>query len=208
MELFQIWLNFPARNKMVEPHFKMLWSEDIPKLNHQDHNKKTTIVEVIAGSLGKLKATTPPPNSWAADSSNEVAVLNIKMQAGATWILPKASAEINRMLYFYQGSEIELSGNKLAKYHSAELASDFDITISCGSEECGILILQGKPINEQVMQYGPFVMNTKEEIHQAFDDYQKTQFGGWPWQRYDQVHDRNLGRFAKHANGKLEKPKS
>ena len=207
MELFQIWLNLPARNKMVEPHFKMLWSEDIPKLNHQDRNKKTTIVEVIAGSLGKLKAPTPPPNSWAADSLNEVAVLNIKMQADATWILPKASAGINRMLYFYQGSEIELSGNKLAKYHSAELASDLDITISNGSEECGILILQGKPINEQVMQYGPFVMNTKEEIHQAFDDYQKTQFGGWPWQRYDQVHDRNLGRFAKHANGKLEKPK-
>lgn len=208
MELFQIWLNLPARSKMVEPHFKMMWSEDIPKLKHKDNNQKETTVEVIAGTLGKLKAPTPPPNSWAADVTNEVAVWNIKMQAGATWVLPKTSVGVNRTLYFYQGNTIKLSGNEINKYHAAELKSDVDITITNGSEECGILILQGKPINEQVMQYGPFVMNTKEEIHQAFEDYQKTQFGGWPWQRYDQVHDRNLGRFAKHANGKLEKPKS
>jgi hypothetical protein len=47
-------------------------------------------------------------------------------------------------------------------------------------------------------------MNTKEEINQAFDDYHKTQFGGWPWPKYDQVHGRNRSRFAKHANGKVE----
>ena len=53
-------------------------------------------------------------------------------------------------------------------------------------------------------QYGPFVMNTKEEINQAFEDYHKTQFGGWPWPKYDQVHGRNKKRFAKHADGKEE----
>jgi len=47
-------------------------------------------------------------------------------------------------------------------------------------------------------------MNTKEEINQAFEDYHKTQFGGWPWPRYDQVHDRNSGRFALHADGRKE----
>jgi quercetin 2,3-dioxygenase len=71
-----------------------------------------------------------------------------------------------------------------------------------------ILILQGKPINEPVMQYGPFVMNTKEEIHQAFDDYHQTQFGGWPWPKYDQVHERSKKRFALHANGMLEEKES
>lgn len=208
MELFQIWLNLPARSKMVDPHFKMMWGEDIPKLKHKDINDKTTTVEVIAGALSNLKAPTPPPNSWAADVNNEVAVWNIKMQPNASWVLPKASVGVNRTLYFYQGSKIKLSGNEINRYHAVEVKADLNITIVNGNEECGILVLQGKPINEQVMQYGPFVMNTKEEIHQAFEDYQKTQFGGWPWQRYDQVHDRNLGRFAKHANGKLEKPKS
>lgn len=208
MELFQIWLNLPARSKMVDPHFKMMWSEDIPKLKHKDINDKTTTVEVIAGALSNLKAPTPPPNSWAADVNNEVAVWNIKMQPNASWVLPKASVGVNRTLYFYQGTKVKLSGTEINRYHAVEVKADMNITIVNGNEECGILVLQGKPINEQVMQYGPFVMNTKEEIHQAFEDYQKTQFGGWPWQRYDQVHDRNLGRFAKHANGKLEKPKS
>jgi hypothetical protein len=59
-----------------------------------------------------------------------------------------------------------------------------------------------------VVQHGPFVMNSREEIYQAFQDYQQTQFGGWPWERYDQVHDPKLGRFAKHADGKMEEPKS
>ena len=89
MELFQIWLNLPAKKKMVEPHFKMLWREAIPNYVYTDGNKKTTKVEVIAGKIGKYKAPTPPPNSWAADPKNEVAVWNIKMQAGAVFTLPK-----------------------------------------------------------------------------------------------------------------------
>jgi hypothetical protein len=80
--------------------------------------------------------------------------------------------------------------------------------IKAGAEPVSILVLQGKPIAEQVIQYGPFVMNTKEEIQQAFEDYHQTQFGGWPWSRYDQVHDRSKGRFAKHADGTLEEKTS
>jgi hypothetical protein len=81
------------------------------------------------------------------------------------------------------------------------------VLLKAGNEAVSILILQGKPIGEQVMQYGPFVMNTKAEIQQAFDDYHATQFGGWPWPRYDQVHARSKGRFARHADGKEELPK-
>ncbi|MCC7299396.1 MAG: pirin family protein, partial [Bacteroidia bacterium] len=66
------------------------------------------------------------------------------------------------------------------------------------------LVLQGKPIAETVIQYGPFVMNTKEEIQQAFQDYHDTQFGGWPWPKTDQVHDKSKTRFALHADGTEE----
>jgi len=65
-------------------------------------------------------------------------------------------------------------------------------------------VLQGKPIDEPIVQHGPFVMNTKQEINQAFADYQKTQFGGWPWPKKDMVHAKDKGRFASHANGKEE----
>jgi quercetin 2,3-dioxygenase len=204
MELFQIWLNLPKRNKMVEPHFKMLWRESIPNFVHTDANKKVTTVEVIAGKIGAVNAPAPPPNSWAADVKNEVAIWNIKMQAGATWTLPKTSLGINRTIYFYEGNSLLLSGTQITKYSAVEVKPNTEIDLKAGNQEVSILVLQGRPIGEPVIQYGPFVMNTKEEINQAFEDYHKTQFGGWPWPRLDQVHARNKSRFAKHADGREE----
>jgi redox-sensitive bicupin YhaK (pirin superfamily) len=207
MELFQIWLNLPKKHKMVEPHFKMFWRESIPNHIHTDVANKKTIVEVIAGTLDKSQAPAPPPDSWAADTANEVAVWNLKMEAGASFTIPKASAGINRTIYFYEGKDITVAGTVISHYHAIELTADVDVDIKAG-EETSILMLQGKPIGEPVMQYGPFVMNTKQEINEAFEDYHKTQFGGWPWKRYDQVHDRNKSRFAKYADGKLEEKNS
>lgn len=205
LELFQIWLNLPKKNKMVEPHFKMLWGEEIPKHVHKDKAAKKTTIEVIAGKLENKHAPSPPPDSWASDANNHVAVWNIKMAPGAVWTLPKTLTGINRTIYFYQGSHLQLSGQTVKNYHAIELQPDVDILIQNGDKEAGILMLQGRPISEQVIQYGPFVMNTKEEINQAFEDYHRTQFGGWPWSRYDQVHPRNRGRFARHADGREER---
>lgn len=207
MELFQIWLNLPKKSKMVEPHFKMFWKESIPNHLHIDTAGKKTVVEVIAGQLNKSQAPAPPPNSWAADAEHEVAVWNMKMEAGATFTIPKASTGVNRTIYFYEGKDITVAGTTIAHYHAIELKADVDVEINA-SEETSILMLQGKPIGEPVMQYGPFVMNTKQEINEAFEDYHKTQFGGWPWPRYDQVHARDKNRFAKYSDGKLEEKNS
>jgi redox-sensitive bicupin YhaK (pirin superfamily) len=201
MELFQIWLNLPRKSKMVQPYFKMLWRESIPHYKHIDSQGLSTTVEVIAGKLADKKAPTPPPDSWAADLNNEVAVWNIKMKAGASWKIPKSKKGINRTLYYYQGEGLTLSGSKIPKYHAVEVNPELEIELISGPNGSSILLLQGKPIGEPVIQYGPFVMNTKEEINQAFEDFHKTKFGGWPWPKYDQVHDRSKSRFAKHAGG-------
>lgn len=208
MELFQIWINLPAKDKMVDPHFTMLWRDLIPHYRFTDANGKSTNVEVIAGVLGDKTASSPPPNSWAAKTENEVAVWNIKMEPGSTWVLPAASKGINRSIYFYEGKEITIGDQTLTNYSAAELIADVDVELKAGDDEVSILLLQGRPIGETVMQYGPFVMNTKAEIQQAFDDYHKTQFGGWPWPRFDQVHDRSSLRFAKHTDGRVESKES
>lgn len=204
MELFQIWLNLPKKNKMTEPHFTMLWSENIPKIMLKDKSQKEIKIEVIAGKLFDKTAPSPPPNSWAKDPANEVGIWNIRMDAGAEMVLPKASVGINRTIYFYEGAQITLSGKAIPKYHAAEVDASQDILIQNGNHKTRILVLQGRPINEPVIQYGPFVMNTKQEINQAFEDYHNTGFGGWPWSRADQVHPRTQGRFALHADGRRE----
>lgn len=204
MELFQIWLNLPKKNKMVEPHFKMLWGSSIPKLQLKDENGKSIRIEVMAGSWSDQKAPAPPPDSWAADPHNEVGIFNIQMDPGARFSLPQASKGINRTVYFYTGNQLHIQGKEISSYQLAQVRADVSLDIRNGSEAGKILILQGRPIGEPVISYGPFVMNTKQEIQQAFEDFHATKFGGWPWSRPDQVHDRSAGRFAKHADGRYE----
>ena len=206
LELFQIWLNLPKRSKMVEPHFKMLWAETVPKFSVAA-NGKTANIEVLVGQLGTHKAAVTPPNSWAADTNNHVAIYNIQLEPGATFELPATAVGVNRSIYYYEGNGLKVGNQEIAHYHAADVDASQTCHLVNGSEASKVLVLQGRPINEPVVQHGPFVMNSKEEIYQAFQDYQQTQFGGWPWGRYDQVHDPKLGRFAKHADGRVEEPK-
>lgn len=205
LELFQIWLNLPKKNKMVEPYFSMMWQETIPVIQQNDKNEKSIEIEVIAGQFLGKTAPTPPPHSWAAEPENHVGVYNIKMEAGSHFLLPKTEKGINRTIYFYQGSGLEVESSDIPFYHAVEVNPEMELEIkNTGNDEARLLILQGKPINEPVVQHGPFVMNTREEIREAFEEYHQTQFGGWPWPKYDQVHDRTKGRFARHADGREE----
>lgn len=204
LHLFQIWLNLPRAKKFVEPHYKMLWVDEIPKITSSDAQDRSTEITLIAGKMEDIRAPEPAPDSWAALSENEVAIWVIKMSAGAHWILPPAMQLLNRTLYFYEGSSILLSGSDISSNMSIDLLADQEIKIENGSDEAHFLLLQGRPIAEPVVQYGPFVMNSQSEIQQAYMDYQKTQFGGWPWNRNDPVHPRTKGRFAKYANGEEE----
>lgn len=204
LEIFQVWLNLPKASKFVEPHFKMLWHDSIPVLNEQDENGKNAEINLIAGVLNNANAPMPTPDSWAANPDNEVSVLTIKLESNAQWVLPKAVKGINRTLYFYRGDEIKIDGKAIPSDHAIQLNPAEDITLQAGEKDAFILMLQGRPINEPVVQYGPFVMNTNAEIQEAFQDYRETQFGGWPWPEQEYAHDRNKGRFALHADGKEE----
>ncbi len=204
MELFQIWLNLPKRSKFVEPHFKMLWKEEIPVVELKDKTGKKTTIDVISGELNNTKGLTPTPDSFAADPENNVGVFTVKIEATAEYTLTKTAEGTNRMLYFYKGDKLLLDGKLLNQHAALEVNEIADITIQAGDEECRLLILQGKPINEPVVQHGPFVMNTQQEIMEAFEEYRKTQFGGWPWPKEEFTHPKNVQRFALHGDGKKE----
>jgi redox-sensitive bicupin YhaK (pirin superfamily) len=218
LELFQIWLNLPAKDKMAAPYFTMLWAEQIPRQVLTDAHGRDTEVAVIAGRLqeadapaqASLAPLAPPPNSWAAHLEADVAIWTIRMDAGATWTLPPATGEgTRRTLYFFKGNAVTVAGEPITQHGALELRADAEVILhNNGSMEAEFLLLQGRPIGEPVAQYGPFVMNTKAEISQAIADYQRTQFGGWPWPDEAPVHGREPVRFALHPDGREERPET
>ena len=204
LELFQIWLNLPSTDKLVEPHFSMLWGPSIPKHAALDATGKVTEVTIIAGSFGPIQAPSPPPKSWASRPGSDVAIWTLKMAPGARFVLPAATAGTNRTLYFFRGKDLRIGERTIPVRNGIELRSDREVPIDNGSDESELLMLQGRPIAEPVAQHGPFVMNTSAEIQKAYADYRATRFGGWPWPSDGPVHDRDA-RFARHADGRLEK---
>ena len=130
----------------------------------------------------------------------------LKLDANATFTLEGSKNDIQRAVYLYRGKEVKLNNATLSNYQMASLSSTETLHIHNGDEVAYMLVLQGKPIEEPVAQYGPFVMNTQAEIQQTFQEFQRTQFGGWPWPEREQVHPRDKGRFALHANGTEELP--
>jgi redox-sensitive bicupin YhaK (pirin superfamily) len=206
LELFQIWLNLPARNKMVEPHYTMLWDKEIPKITETDPEGGRTRIEIVAGQIGEHRAAPPAPDSWAAQSEHEVAIWYLQMEPNASWILPPATQAVNRMLFFFQGAHIQFEHQTVEAGHSIRLHAGRPVQMQNGPVESRLLMLQGKPIGEPVANYGPFVMNTRSEIQQTYIDYQATRFGGWPWPVEEQVHSEYPGRFARFTDGREEFP--
>ena len=205
LELFQIWLNLPKEDKLVDPHFTMLWRDAIPTCTTQDEAGRRTDVTVIAGALGEHRPPSPPPKSWAARPDADVAIWTLRLAPGARFTLPPARPGTRRTLYFFRGTGLRIGERAIPAYHAAELTEGVAVPLENGPEESEILLLQGRPIDEPVVQYGPFVMNTRDEIQQAFSDYQRTRFGGWPWPSEAPVHPREERRFARHADGRIER---
>jgi len=195
-ELFQIWLNLPAANKMVEPYFTMLWNADLPHRVLRDADGRTTDITVIAGELDGLRPPPPPPDSWASQPDADLAIWHVVAEPGAQWTVPPAAGpETVRTLYVFEGA-VHIDDREIEAPTGVVLRVDRSVDVAAGPAGAEALVLQGRPIGEPVAQYGPFVMNDEAGIEQAFADYRATGFGGWPWPADDPVHARDAERFA------------
>ncbi len=203
LELFQIWLNLPAASKFVPAHFSMFWAEQIPVKTFEGGAEVT----LIAGELDGERAPSPPPDSWASQPGAEVAIWTIRLPKGSSWTLPAHEKGLKRSLFFFKGDALKVAGKKHTHHKGFHLRSDAEAVLEhSGEDMVELLLLQGRPIAEPVAQHGPFVMNTQTELRQAFMDYQRTQFGGWPYDTMAPVHPRETPRFALHADGRREEP--
>jgi quercetin 2,3-dioxygenase len=208
LEMFQIWLNLPARSKMCAPCFSMLWAEQVPRATIVDAGGARSELVVVAGrlpgivsasSLPALDPLPPPPDSWASDPRADVGIFTLALDAGARFTLPAAMGEnTRRVAYFFVGDRLQLSGQEIGTHAAIELDATRPVDIvNPGATRAELLMLQGRPIGEPVAQAGPFVMNTEQQIREAFADYQRTRFGGWPWLTAAPVHGPDPTRFAR-----------
>jgi len=203
LRLFQIWLNLPRAQKMSDPHFSMHWADDIPKVSVGNAARIT----VYAGEYEGAKGCEPPPASYANKAVSDLAVWLIELDKSGAVVLPPAKPGSNRSLYCFTGG-VTVGGQQVRQPTVFELDPSASVEVASASDTMNsCLVLQGKPIGEPVAQHGPFVMTTQQEIREAFMDYQKSQFGGWPWKTDSPCHPREKGRFAKYPDGREDAPK-
>lgn len=206
LHLFQIWINLAPEDKQAEPHFAMLWAEDTPVVVETDDAGRTSRIKVVAGSYRDTDPLTPPPHSWAARPQSGVAVWHVTMAPGARLELPAATvADVVRTLYAYEG-EVTV-GDRRLHAEGAVVEADAPLGLTAGADGARFLLLQGRPIGAPVVQQGPFVANSRDELVEAFEDYRAGRFGQWMLPVDDPVQPRDQGRFARYPDGTVLTPR-
>ena len=163
MRGFQLWINLPAREKMKPAGYRDLQPEEIPAVALASGGR----AKVIAGTLVLDGASTPGPIQGLA---TEALYLDVELPAGATFSHPVA-AEHNAFVYPFEGS-VSIGARELRSNSAGVLGAGDSVDVLAGGEGARFLLLAGRPLGEPVVQYGPFVMNTREEVEQAIRDYQ------------------------------------
>ena len=164
MEGFQLWLNLPAKNKMVAPSYRDIQPATIPEFTTADGIR----VRVIAGASHGIAGAVQRPDT-------EPLYLDVHLPAGRRFVQPIAAGH-NAFTYTYRGS-VDIAGTTVSDRHMAILANNGagEVCIEAW-EDARVLIIAGQPLKEPIAQYGPFVMNTTEQIHQAMRDYEAGKF--------------------------------
>ena len=196
----------PARRRQDgEPHFTMLWSEDIPRTRRATTQGRADRDHGDRGPLAGARAAA------AAAALVGRARRQPTSRSGRSAWRPARAGRCRARAAAHEPHAVFLSRRRARGSRSAGsprtrawVCAAAAVELEAAADGAELLLLQGRPIGEPVVQHGPFVMNTRAEIQQAFADYQRTQFGGWPWPSDDPVHARDAGRFARHADGRVE----
>ena len=203
-ELFQIWFNSSAEQKKQDPAYKMMWREHIPHVTLKDSHENNIDIRVISGEFNGKDAIPRPAHSWAAAKENNVNIYMMTLDAHAEIVMPATTPTSTRFAYFYQGTTLNVEGETVQFRHLIELKSDTEIHLTAGDHEARILWLEGEPIGEPVAMRGPFVLNSDQELSDAFRRYRATHFGDWPWSSSAPVFKREQPRFASYNAGEIK----
>jgi quercetin 2,3-dioxygenase len=167
VEGFQIWVNLPAAEKMTEPRYQEVPKARIPQVELDDGR---VLVRMVAGAAHGLEG--------AVETTSPIVYAHVTLQPGGHVAMPVPS-DMNAMVYVIHGHGTVGSDHRVVgQYELAVLDHDGDeVTLGAADEELDVLVLAGVPLNEPIARYGPFVMNTRQQIIEAFDDFQAGRLG-------------------------------
>ncbi|MBZ9731263.1 pirin family protein [Salegentibacter sp. JZCK2] len=166
LEILQLWVNLPAKHKMTEPNYKGIQKEDIPQLTLNDGKVK---LAAVSGNWEE--------KSGAFEPLNDIQIATVEFANGGKYSLDIPS-EKNIFFYVVKG-KVKVNGEEAKMHNLVEFTNDGEKLEIEAQEESIVLLGHAAPFNEPIVAQGPFVMNSQEEIQQAFQDYQNGIFGNW-----------------------------
>jgi redox-sensitive bicupin YhaK (pirin superfamily) len=158
---FQLWVNLPRTDKMTAPRYQDIQADRIPEVELGPGARARVLVGSVNGVAGPV-----------TDVATEPVYFDLHLDAGASYVaeLPEGH---NVFAYVYQGeAKVGASGTSIARGEMALTSQGTSLPVAAGAEGARLIVVGGRPLKEPVARYGPFVMNTAEEIRQAFADYQ------------------------------------
>ena len=164
-EMIQLWVNLPAASKMSKPGYQAITKEQIPTIDFATGGNARVIAGSLNGSQGAAKTFTPL-NVW-----------DVNLKAGEQVELPVPEGHNTAIVLRKGDVEVNETGRLSGEARIAVLGREGDTVALKAEADSNLLLLSGEPINEPVASYGPFVMNTREEIMQAVDDFRSGRFG-------------------------------
>ncbi len=166
LEILQLWLNLPAKLRMAKPFYKGLQKDEIP---FQSEDEGRVIVKIVSGEWKNIRSVI--------ESISGVSIFILEMKSGGKL---ETSVPVDHNIFFYVvNGKVVVNEHQSSEGELVEFNHDSEnIFIECKSDSI-ILFGHAKPFNETIFAYGPFVMNTRQEIQQAYEDYQAGKFGNW-----------------------------
>lgn len=166
MEILQLWFNLPAKHKMTAPRYIGLQKDQIPTVELDNGKVK---VHIISGNWGEVQAPI--------QNLSDINMTGIELQSGGEFIY-NVPSERNIFFYVVRGA-VQVNGEEADKLTLVEFANEGKEVKVKATEDAYILFGHALPFNEPVVAHGPFVMNTEQEIREAFQDYQSGKMGQW-----------------------------
>lgn len=202
VQITQVVINLPLERKNKENRVNNIWAEQIPEVSGEGYK-----VTVYCGEYGGRSIYSPNEGSWAV-KENGVRILRIELEPGASLSFEPASEGIVRNVYQTEGKGSKMDGVEIREGTRLKIKPNSGFTMEAGKEPAFFWLLEGKPIDQKMAQFGPVILENLDDVREAMDDIRKNEFQIWQWGVMDVTNPLDMGRELHRSDESVEYPPS